>query len=108
VRALPKHQVQIEEQADTEVIYLLIPPAAASVVVHAPRPYSFFERLALAGENLQLAWYARSNKFLALGISLFLTVAVGYSIYILKSAMGINIFSAQSLESFVPLPGYGR
>jgi hypothetical protein len=106
--ALRKHQVEGLPQTEAEVIYLVIPPTAVVDTKPAFKPYTVAERWGLLVEEVQLRWHRMSNACLSMGIAVGLVALVGYSAYMTKSAMGINLFSVQRLESFVPIPGFGR
>ncbi|MEI7578305.1 MAG: hypothetical protein WCK51_15560 [Armatimonadota bacterium] len=100
------YQIQPEEQHDTEVIYLVIPPTVAPM--YAPRPYSLAESLALFGMELRCRMQSLTDSGLALYGALALTACVGYSLYTLKSAAGIDLFPTQHIESFIPINGFNR
>ena len=100
------YQIQPEEQHDTEVIYLVVPPTTAPL--YAPRPYSLAESLALFGMDLRARTSRIAESGLALYGALALTACVGYSLYTLKSAAGIDIFPTQHIESFAPVSGFNR
>jgi hypothetical protein len=106
--ALRNHQVEISEQPETEVIYLVIPASSQSIASPTFKPYTIAERVGLLSENIQLATHRLSNHASAAVVALVAVTVVGYGLYTFKSALGINIFKAQGLESFVPLPGYNR
>lgn len=100
------YQIEPQEQHETEVLFLLIPPTASPM--YAPRPYSFAESLALLGMEFK----ARTREWADRGLALYGAVAVvacvGYSLYTLKSAVGIDIFPTQHIESFAPVNGFNR
>lgn len=100
------YQIQPEEHHETEVIYLLVPPTAAPM--YAPRPYSFGEKLALFGLELQARTRGIADSGLALYGAAALTLVFGYALYTLKSAAGVDIFPTQHIESFAPVNGFMR
>jgi len=99
-------QIEPQEQLDTEVIYLLVPPTIAPI--YAPKPYSLAEKLALFGMEFQARTREWADRGLALYAAVGLTACVGYSLYTLKSAAGIDIFPTQHIESFAPVSGFQR
>jgi hypothetical protein len=103
--ALPAYQLPIEEVQSPEVIYLVV-PLCASVAITPPKPYSLVERCSLLLFNFQRGSKAKSDKAHALAFALSFTLLAGFWAYNVKSAFGINIFPHQSIESFVPLPGW--
>lgn len=105
--ALRKSELVVQEQQDTEVIYLLIPPTTVPSI-STPRPLNFIEKLALVGEQARFALHRAGNYAFAVYFAVAATIAVGYSLYNLKSFAGINIFSNARLEDFAPLPGFNR
>lgn len=106
VSAQRAYQIQPEEQHETELIYLVIPPTVAPI--YAPRPYSLAESLALFGMEVQGRLRSLVDSGLALYGALVLTACVGYSLYTLKSAAGIDLFPTQHIESFAPVNGFNR
>lgn len=104
--ALRANQLQPSEQSETEVIYLLVPPTAAPL--YAPKPYSLAESVALFGMELQARTRVLSERGLAMYAAVAVTACVGYALYTLKSAAGIDLFPTEHLESFVPVSGFNR
>jgi hypothetical protein len=105
--ALPAYQLPLEEVQSTEVIYLVVPPAAP-VICTPPRPYSFAERCSIILFNFQSRSKSKSDKAHALAFALSFTLLAGFWAYNVKSAFGINIFPHQHIENFAPLPGWQR
>ena len=104
--ALPVYQLPIEEQQNPEVIYLVVPQAAAQAPTS--QPYSLLERLSVMVYDFQIRSKSKSDKCHAIAFALSLTLIAGFWAYNVKSAFGIDIFPHQHLESFVPLPGWQR
>lgn len=104
--ALRANQIQPEKQHDTEVIYLLVPPSTAPI--YAPKPYTFAESVALFGMEIRNRARTMAEHGLALYGALAVTACVGYSLYTLKSAAGIDLFPTQHIESFAPVSGFNR
>jgi len=100
------NQIQPEHQHETEVIYLLVPPSAAPI--YAPKPYTFAESLALFGMEIRTRVRSVAEHGLALYGALAVSACVGYSLYIFKSAAGIDLFPTQHIESFAPVSGFNR
>lgn len=100
------NQIQPEHQHETEVIYLLVPPSAAPI--YAPKPYTFAESLALFGMEIRTRVRSVAEDGLALYGALAVSACVGYSLYIFKSAAGIDLFPTQHIESFAPVSGFNR
>ncbi len=100
------NQIQPEQQHETEVIYLLVPPSAAPI--YAPKPYTLAESLALFGMEICTRVRSVAEHGLALYGALAVSACVGYSLYVFKSAAGIDLFPTQHIESFAPVSGFNR
>ena len=105
--ALPNFIQPIEELQTPEVIYLVVPPAEP-ICKPLPKPYSAAERLSVLLFNFQHASKAKSDRNHAAAFALSFTLIAGFWAYNVKSAFGINIFPAQHIENFAPLPGWQR
>jgi hypothetical protein len=105
--ALPVHQLPVVEPQESEVIYLVVPPAVTAHTTVA-RPYSLVEQLSLTWYNFKNRSQRASDKALALSFALFITAAAGIWGYNVKSAIGVDIFPSQHVENFAPIPGWQR
>jgi hypothetical protein len=104
--ALRNYNPALEEQQETEVIYLVVPPYAATL--DAPKPYSMIERMALIYEETRFSMAKATEKLARFGVIVAGLGVIGYSLYTVKSAFGIDLFPHQHLENFTGLPGFGR
>lgn len=104
--ALRKHQADLLPVEDTEVIYLLVPPAPAPT--WEPAPYTLAERLALASMAIQAKFRPAGETGLATYAAILGVGILGYSVYTIKSFLGFDIFPVEHIENFAPVPGFGR
>lgn len=96
-------------QQEAEVIYLLVPPAAAPTL---PKPTAIELIQDRIWHWTNSRWYTETALVLhsLMGAVIFTIMAmVGlYVLYMFKSYAGIDLFPGLHLEDFVPVPGYGR
>lgn len=99
-------QRRIEEETSAEVIYLVIPPSAATVKA-APKPWSLVESVALAYWNLRHGVRVTpvGQAIRAMGLVVgYAAVAVPLLVagYLLKSAIGFDLFPGTHMGGYVP------
>lgn len=105
-------QEQPELQTQTEVIYLVVPPAQA--VVQTVDPLTFIEWMSLMWLKLGLLrtpmfLRSASDLFMTISSSVVITIGGLYGLYMLKSWAGIDLIPGGKLEDFAPfLPGWKR
>ncbi len=105
-------QQQPDLQPETEVIYLVVPPAQA--VIQSVDPLTLMEWMSLLWLRLGLMrtpWIVRSfsEGFMTLSSSVVVTIGALYGLYMLKSWAGIDLIPGGRLEDFAPfLPGWKR
>ena len=110
---------QTDEQSDSNVIYLVVPPTASMwgrpplVVERASIPLSLSESFCL--QWVALVSLLASNDIKRhldfvrlLAVVLVLGPVAIYALYLYKSAMGIDLFPTLHIEDFAPVRGWMR
>jgi hypothetical protein len=96
---------QPELQETTEVIYLVVPTAAPT---HSAKPLNLIEQFAVLGMNFRQFAHRYSNSTHAMFGTVAILAVVGYSLYTIKSAMGIDLLPNSHIENIFGIPGFGR
>ena len=104
-------QRRIEEEASTEVIYLLIPPSATSGTIKpVAKPWSLVESAALAYWNLRVGTRMTPVGQVARAVGLVvgyaaIAVPILVAAYLVKTAIGFDVVPGTHMGGYVPLIG---